>query len=324
MKALLKRLIPLSVRQQIRATRNACAAQGARFVRGGLGLFGYNVSRTKDFYSPLPVLSDLQKHRARWDRPSAMRGIEIDPLAMQRELTELLDGWLAEFLTLPPYEENAQRGFGPGYTPIDAMISYMMLRRIKPRRYFEIGSGLSTWYAWQAGQVNAKEGHEMQITCVEPYPYPALSTIPGITLHQKEVQDLDPRVIEAIGPNEVLFIDSTHIVKIDSDVVYTMLELLPRLQHGVHVHIHDMPFPYNTPYPSDFWVFNKKKSWPMLWNEAMLVQAFLCFNRAFRVKLSLPYLRHHDEAFLRSKIPAYRGINEDPNTFSSLWLEKVE
>jgi hypothetical protein len=102
------------------------------------------------------------------------------------------------------------------------------------------------------------------------------------------------------------------------------LELLPRLQRGVHVHIHDMPFPYNTPYPADFWVFNKKKSWPMLWNEAMMVQAFLSFNRAFRIKLSLPYLRHHDEAFLKSKIPNYRGINEEPNTFSSLWLEKVE
>ena len=77
--------------------------------------------------------------------------------------------------------------------------------------------------------------------------------------------------------DDVLFIDSSHVLKIDGDVPFLYLEVLPTLNVGVVVHIHDVPFPYNIPYPPQLWVFSQE--WPMLWNEAMVVQAFLSFNR---------------------------------------------
>ena len=64
---------------------------------------------------------------------------------------------------------------------------------------------------------------------------------------------------------------------------------------GTVVHVHDVPFPFNVPYPPQQWIFGQP--WPMLWNEAMFVQAFLCFNTSFRISLSTPLIRHHDEAF---------------------------
>src|SRR5690606_35304322 len=105
------------------------------------------------------------------------------------------------------------------------------------------------------------------------------------------VQDVPLSRFAELEPGDVLFIDSTHALRIDSDVAYLFLEVLPRVPTGAIVHIHDVPFPYNVPYPSDFWLFGER--WPVYWNEAMVVQTFLAFNRAFEVQLSTPLLRHH-------------------------------
>jgi hypothetical protein len=96
--------------------------------------------------------------------------------------------------------------------------------------------------------------------------------------------------------------------------------VLPSLSAGTVVHIHDVPFPYNIPYPPDLWVF---QVWPVWWNEAMVVQSFLCFNDKFRITMSTPLIRHFDEAFLRERIPIYQSVVENRNTFSSLWLRRV-
>ncbi len=120
-----------------------------------------------------------------------------------------------------------------------------------------------------------------------------------------------------------MFIDSTHVVRLDGDVPFLILEVLPRLARGVVVHIHDISFPYNIPYPASYWVLSNEQAWPMLWTEAMMVQAFLCFNNGFRVLMSVPYLRHVDEPFVQTTLPMYRPLAEDPATFSSLWIEKV-
>jgi hypothetical protein len=99
------------------------------------------------------------------------------------------------------------------------------------------------------------------------------------------------------------------------------LEVLPTLNSGVVIHIHDVPFPYNIPYPPELWVFWQQT--PMLWNEAMVLQAFLCFNKEFEIKMSTPLIRHYDEEFLRSRIPFYETMQQNPNTFSSIWLKRA-
>ena len=128
-------------------------------------------------------------------------------------------------------------------------------------------------------------------------------------------------LFQELQKDDVLFIDSSHVLKIGEDVPFLYLEVLPTLNVGVVVHIHDVPFPYNIPYPPDLWVFGQE--WPMLWNEAMVAQAFLSFNSSFRIILSTPLIRYFDEEFLRKLIPNHESIDQNPNTFSSLWLKRL-
>src|ERR1017187_5882615 len=119
-----------------------------------------------------------------------------------------------------------------------------------PCIYFEIGSGLSTYYASLALNKNkVLDQKNSHIICVEPYPYAKLKSIDNILIYQEEVQDVSIDKFQVLEENDILFIDSTHIVKIDGDVPYIYLEVLPQLKKGVYIHIHDIAFPYNIPYP---------------------------------------------------------------------------
>jgi hypothetical protein len=198
-----------------------------------------------------------------------------------------------------------------------------MLRDLKPRRLIEIGSGMSTLYATFAAKRNASDGFPLEITCVEPYPSDKLRALAGVELKVSEVQDVPSELFASLGAGDVLFIDSSHTLKIDGDVAHLYLEIIPNLQKGVYIHCHDIPFPYSTPFPSDLWVLNDQ-DWQMFWTEAMILQAFLSFNHSFEIIMSTPLIRFYDEDFLRGKIKAYKGVNEMKNTFSALWMQRVD
>ena len=121
----------------------------------------------------------------------------------------------------------------------------------------------------------------------------------------------------------MLFIDTTHIVKVGGEVPYLYLEVIPSLAPGVTIHAHDIHFPYNGPFPAEQYVFASK--WPQLWTEPMLIQAFLAFNRDFEIVLSLPLLRHFREAELSRLTPGYRPVEtSDYDThFGSLWFRRA-
>ncbi len=291
-------------------------------LRRSLEVFGYNIARKNDYYSPLPVVSRLKRDVERWYKPSRLAGIEYDVDEFKETLFKLLSDYYAEFSQIPAYSEVIKMGFGPGYTALDALTLYMMVRDRKPRRYLEVGSGVSTYYCSLAAKENENEGYPLQIECIEPYPYESLYKMPGIKIYAKEVQDIDVELFCGLQENDVLFIDSSHILKVDGDVPFLYLEVLPNLNNGVVIHIHDIPLPYNIPYPPEFWVF--AQNWPMFWNEAMVLQAFLCFNDKFRIIMSTPLLRYFDEGFLQQNVPIYESIEQNPNTFSTIWLQKVE
>lgn len=307
---LLDRLVFLFRRSRIRTVKRIFA------------LFGFAVVRRKDYYSTLPVLDEIERSRARWDRPSPLSGVAVDLDAMTARLGALADRWEADFqATAGDYLTNTRRGFGPGYPAFDARTLYYMLREHRPGALLEVGSGLSTYYATLAARRNESDGAPMKITCIEPYPFDALTMLPGFELVQLVVQDVPLERFEALDDGDVLFIDSSHALKIDSDVAYLFLEVLPRIKPGVFVHIHDVPFPYNTPFPADTWLFGER--WPVYWNEAMVVQSFLAFNESFEMLLSTPLIRYRDESVLTARFPDYVPVADDPNPPSSLWLRRV-
>jgi predicted O-methyltransferase YrrM len=287
---------------------------------------GFVVARTQDYYSPLPSEASLRRNCSRWARPSSLSGISCNLTAMKERLTDLRERFYEEFLSLPPHAEAQAAGFGPGYPEVDAFTLYAMIRALKPKRYLEIGSGLSTYYCNMARQKNLETSHDTQITCVEPHPFEKLRDLDGIELIQSEVQSVSLATFAKLQEGDVFFIDSSHVLRIDGDVPFLFLEVLPNLAAGVHIHIHDVPFPYNVPYPSDYWTtlrHPQSPHWPMFWNEAMVVQAFLAFNSSFETTLSTPFIRHADEDFLRATLPCYQPIAQLPNTFSSLWIKRV-
>jgi hypothetical protein len=314
---ILKRLLPPSVYAGLRTAKNSPAVS----FQWAMDKCGFVVARKRDFYSPLPSRAALAATRTRWTKPSPLTGVHFDLEQMKATLTVLVNTYDQEFSSLLPYEQAMKLGFGPGYTRLDARILYSMLREHKPPHYVEVGSGLSTYYANLAAHQNAAEGFPMRITCIEPHPFPALSTIQPVTLIQQQVQDVGLELFTSLGPRDVLFIDSSHIVRLDGDVPFLFLEVLPTLPPGPLIHIHDIPFPYHGPFPPDYWIY--KAVWPMWWNESMLLHALLCNNSGLEIVLSTPLLRFHDEPFLQNLIPDYQTIEQEPNTFSSIWLKRV-
>jgi len=283
---------------------------------------GIAVSPARDYYSPLPVRQELLATRERWDRPSHLVGVAVDLDEMERLLLEIVGRFGPEWEALPPYDEAKTLGYGPGFTRADAEVLYLMLRHLRPRRFLEVGSGLSTWYAAQAAAANVADGAPCEIQCIDPWVRERVAALPGVEVERRQVQDTDLARFEALETGDVLFIDSTHVVRIDGDVPFLYLEAIPRVAPGVVVHAHDIPFPYHVPHPAEEYIASAK--WPKYWTEAMLLQAFLAFNCEFKIDLSVPLLRHHRETVLLDGLSGYRPITPaDYDTHAgSIWFRR--
>src|SRR5690606_17050723 len=109
--------------------------------------------------------------------------------------------------------------------------------------------------------------------------------------------------------NDILFIDSTHVSKINSDVNYIFFEILPRLASGVYIHFHDIFFPFEYP---KAWVYEGRA-----WNEAYILRAFLQYNNAFSVVLMNTFMDQFHKSFFREHMPLCLI-----NPGGSIWIRK--
>ena len=169
-----------------------------------------------------------------------------------------------------------------------------MIRHFQPRLIIEVGSGFSSLVLGQAAEKNKNSG----LICIEPFPREFLrERFPGLqSLIEKKVQDIGLELFSQLASGDILFIDSSHTVKIGSDVNYLFLEVLPRLNPGVIVHVHDIFLPFD--YRRD-WVLDEFR----FWTEQYLLQAFLTFNSEFDVLLANYYLSHYHQAQLQAAFP---------------------
>lgn len=158
----------------------------------------------------------------------------------------------------------------PMFSGIDPHIYHCMIRHFKPNRIVEVGSGYSTLVAAAAAALNTPQP---SIYAIEPYPSPMLRNgIQGVELMENKVEALDVGFFSELQANDILFIDSSHIIKVGGDVWYLFFEIIPRLKRGVVVHIHDIFFPYH--YLETF-VFETHR----FWNEQYLLHAYLMGNQ---------------------------------------------
>lgn len=209
------------------------------------------------------------------------------------------------------YFGNANFGAG------DAEYLYNMVRLHKPANLIEIGSGFSTLLAHQAVRMNMHEdaNYCCRHVCIEPYEMEWLSRLEGVEIVRQPVEGIEVDLFRALGRNDILFIDSSHVIRPQGDVVHEFLEILPILQPGVFVHIHDIFSPRD--YPKG-WVVDEVR----LYNEQYLLEAFLCCNDKFEVTGALNYLKHHYPEKLAEKCLVFRQ-NPDVYEPGSFWIRRV-
>lgn len=224
----------------------------------------------------------------------------------------------AELLALPRSRQNEHEFYyhNGAFEAGDAEFLYSILRTFKPARLLEIGSGQSTLMA-RAALTRNRAGNPASACrhlCIEPYEQPWLENL-GIEIRRTPVEKLKPELFRELQANDVLFIDSSHMIRPQGDVLFEYLEVLPVLQPGVLVHVHDIFTPRD--YPNE-WLIDKIR----FWNEQYLLEAFLTGNRDFEVIGAVNFLAHDHPEELAAKCPVFaaeRGQCE-PGSF---WLRKI-
>lgn len=267
-------------------------------VQGG---FGVSVTPSH-FYFPVPNLKSFQKKDWRACRSCSTMDFRLSE-QIERLYTELLP--FAAECTFPeaPTSNGSDFHFNNGFFErVDAEVAYSFVRQRKPARVIEIGSGNSTLVLASALKKNAEDGAPGELISIEPNPAGFLkSGIPELTkLIEKPVQQVPLDLFRTLQPNDILFIDSSHVVSIDSDVLYECLHILPAIEPGVLVHFHDIFTPLD--YPEKFVMKNL-----CFWGEQYLLEAFLSFNSAFRVVWAGSAMQQFRADILRKAFPAWEG-----------------
>lgn len=201
-----------------------------------------------------------------------------------------------------------------GYLSGDVEYLYNIIRFFEPKKIIEIGCGTSTLVAKKAVEDTKKydESYFCQQICIEPYENSWLEKT-GCSIIRKKVEDVPLEEFQKLEKNDILFIDSSHMIRPQGDVLCEFLSVLPILNSGVLVHIHDIFTPKDY---LDKWIFNQH----LLWNEQYLLEAFLSHNSDFSIIGALNYLRHHHRDALSAKCPIFaKQLDREPGAF---WIVK--
>jgi hypothetical protein len=255
-----------------------------------VGRLGYTLVKNRST-SPIPALKPYGDPA--WDYRFPLHDIEIDLDAQLEFLSRDLSRYVREFevelrdVSFDVWNQLYQAG--------DAETLYALVRFLKPARILEIGCGNSTVVTSAACEANAKEGVETEFVAVDPVPRRPVDSLPGLTrLEQVDCRTLPAHFFEELRSGDILFIDTEHVVRRDSEVNWLILEALPLVGPGVWVHFHDIFFPYDYP----FWQY-----WAAYPTEQYLLEAFL-LDSSWRVELSLAALFHDRRSELRQLIPS--------------------
>jgi predicted O-methyltransferase YrrM len=268
------------------------------------------------YHSPVVDPNTVKDYVAK-ERSAEVRsllGIHLDVDAMRKLWLQHLPFIRATPFTDEANSSNRYNYLGGPYPCGDAIILRMMIHLLRPRQIIEIGSGYSSACILDSAEHALLP--DLKLTCIEPYPERLLSLLragdlKSITLIERPVQAVPESIVDKLGRRDILFIDSTHVMKTGSDVHYEFFHLLPRLAPGVIVHIHDVGFPFEYPDP---WIFESNYSW----NEAYALRAFLMFNNEFRVIFWNSLFAVSHGASIRNEYPVFLR-----NPGSSIWIERI-
>jgi len=268
---------------------------------------GFHLVRA-DFYSPIPDTDAVPA--SAWAEPSPMPGLDLDLDAQ----VALLEGPLAPLLAQFRPPRHAASGYffdNAMYGLIDAAVLWALVRSSRPATVLEIGAGFSSLVVDAALAANGAGEHRV----VDPYPSPLLAQLrPTASVRALPATDVPLEEFAALRAGDVLFVDTTHTVRIAGDVLYLLLQAVPALAPGVLVHVHDVFRPYE--YPRFF--FDEVG---VVWQEHYLLQALLAFNDRFEVVCANHALWRERRPALDALIPGLAGFDQGPSGF---WFRRTD
>ncbi|MBA2517592.1 MAG: class I SAM-dependent methyltransferase [Solirubrobacterales bacterium] len=265
---------------------------------------------TLDYYHE-PLVSPKRIDSGRARRARDLPGLDLRLSSQLELLSELRFGDELEALArrqdaasdidLRPTFDNL--AFGPG----DGEALYSLIRRFKPARVVEVGAGHSTRFAKVALDRNAADGAPGRHVCVEPYESPWLEAL-GVEVIRKPVEEVSDSFFAELEAGDIFFIDSSHVVRPQGDVLHLLHGVLPNLAPGVMVHVHDIFTPRDYPLA---WL---ERRW--FWDEQYVLEALLVNNARYEVMLGLNQLFHDERRALMSAFPVLGAHpQKEPGSF---------
>ncbi len=299
----------VSLRRAIRFWRYGWANWGPSSVGGGRQFVPPG-----HFYSPIPALDDVQRNDTSifGNTSRSVSGINLH----EEEQLLLLNDFKSYYHELP-FGAKKTAGLrywfdNPAYSYSDGIFLYCMIRYVRPQRIIEVGSGHSSCLMLDTNELYFNRS--IALTFIEPHPELLLSLVrtedrDRIKIIGSRVQDVDLTEFDSLQAGDILFIDSTHVSKIFSDVNRLFFEILPRIKEGVLIHFHDIFYPFE--YPRE-WVYEGRA-----WTEAYLLRAFLQYNKSFRIILMNTFLERFHRDFFEQQMPLCLK-----NPGGSIWIRK--
>ena len=257
------------------------------------------------YYNPVPSDEDIEKFIAKRRYDCELHGIDLN-LAVQRDyykqLMQFRDGYIWRMEKQPGL---AYYGNNDQFAPCCSYPVYAFMRLLRPKHIIEVGSGYSTAIMVDTNRLYLN--NSVQISCVEPYPVRLEETWGDhvedhVKLYRHLLQDVDLAVFDQLEAGDICFIDSSHVAKLGSDVLRIFFELLPRLNPGVIIHFHDIPWPFEY---YDYWLRENRA-----WNEVYMLHAFLQYNPDYEIIYWGSCLVYQDDT-----VP-------EPDLGGSIWLRK--
>lgn len=271
------------------------------------------------YYSPIPDLIEIKK---REDTIFNKKQIELNGINLYNEKQLSLLKLFIPFYNEIPYDFKNEEHSNTRYKVKDAWYRYSdvimlccMLRHFKPKRIIEVGSGYSSAVMLDINE-QFLEG-ETFMSFIEPYPERLKNLLrnddhKNCEILESFIQEIDPAFFSCLGENDILFIDSSHVSKVGSDLNYIFFEILPILKPGVLIHFHDIYYPFEVP---KHWIQDKK--W--FWNETYLLRAFLSYNSEFKIINFNSYLQQVYRDWFEINMPFCLKGEKDTG---SIWLQK--
>jgi hypothetical protein len=231
-----------------------------------------------------------------YPRISELPGIDLRPEFQVKLLAEVFPLYSAQYNTFP-INCSIDEGFyldNDAFGGIDPHVYYCMIRHFQPRTIIEVGSGYSTLLGAQASKENATT----RLIVVDPWPRDFIASgIDGVEHIRRKVEEIDIDFFQQLRQHDILFVDSSHVVRTAGDVCYLILEVLPRLARGVIVHFHDIYFPYD--YPKELLVERHA-----FWTEQYLLQGYLADNCKFQVLFASHFMAHEYRKEVKAAFPS--------------------